>query len=326
MNYQRNKAAIAFEIEDLKLFALYYERVLTPFVYNYFCDQMKQVSYHLQRKFDLAYLTKVHKKTLLSLYYGYDHGFNDLHESDLNNLSNFSTTLEMASHKLLNFETFNNPNYQYSIIDEVTINYINNPSLTGFFDTNNFRELFSWNLKRMSIDQPTIFVPTKYESITNTADGEEPIIKILNLPIIDRSKITWKQVLELRSDKKSRNKLRRFLLFLHDSYEGKSKEFIEDDILTRLEDFKSTCKDYQFDIILAPIESLIKAKNVLAAATAAIGAAYLGADFNYALAAGVSLEIGGMFIEIAKKTSLLHRLKRDHDMTYLYDLSNLFEK
>ena len=58
-----------------------------------------------------------------------------------------------------------------------------------------------------------------------------------NIPLIDTSKASWEQILERRKDTRALRKLRKLKMFLQDNYQGKDKDYIEDDLAMRLDKY-----------------------------------------------------------------------------------------
>lgn len=64
-------------------------------------------------------------------------------------------------------------------------------------------------------------------------DQSETVVSLASLRLIDADRCSWEQILEFRRDDVARDKLRRLRLFAYDNYSGKSKEYVEDDILIK---------------------------------------------------------------------------------------------
>lgn len=60
-------------------------------------------------------------------------------------------------------------------------------------------------------------------------------VSLIGLSLIDTDEASWDQIIEFRKDKKSQMALRRLRIFFDKEYAGKSRHFIENDILMRLE-------------------------------------------------------------------------------------------
>lgn len=65
-----------------------------------------------------------------------------------------------------------------------------------------------------------------------------------NIPLIDTSKASWEQIFELRKNTRALGKLRKLKIFLQDDYQGKEKDYIENDLAMRLDKYSDVCRDH----------------------------------------------------------------------------------
>jgi len=132
-------------------------------------------------------------------------------------------------------------------------------------------------------------------------EGDKSIIftTMENLQIVDEEKITWDQVIELRRDKESREKYRRFLHWLDKEMIGKSQSFIEDEIAQRLEDYKSALKKQGIKTVIGTIEEILSG-DILKPAIAS-GIIAITTDPLLGILAGTGLFISNVAVKLAKK-------------------------
>ena len=111
-------------------------------------------------------------------------------------------------------------------------------------------------------------------------------------------------------------------LFFSTNYEGKSRNFVEDDLGKRLVDYENVVKDIGFETSTSTLTMVLNSKSLGAFSAASFGSALLGKPIAAAtaLAGGASIELAKDTIELAKKKHELNKLKRDHELGYLLDL------
>jgi len=80
---------------------------------------------------------------------------------------------------------------------------------------------------------------------------EDVALTLSRLRMIDISKASWKQVVELRKDANARQKLRRLRLFAADNYSGKNLAYIEDDLSRRIYDYEEEARRWGFETTYA---------------------------------------------------------------------------
>lgn len=97
------------------------------------------------------------------------------------------------------------------------------------------------------------------EFIGENADraADDLAITIPSLRLIDISTTSWDQITDFRRDKDAMEKLRRFRVFAYQNYTGKSRDYIEDDILTRLADYEQAVKKWGFATASGALNTLL---------------------------------------------------------------------
>ena len=111
-----------------------------------------------------------------------------------------------------------------------------------------------------------------------------------------QAKVSVGQILEFRSDTESMAKLRRLRLFASSNYEGKSRTFVEDDLLLRIADYEHEANKWGFEVREAALTNLFHSKTLLGAAGGSLAAVLAGspAAALTAATAGVLFEWGKM--------------------------------
>jgi hypothetical protein len=148
-------------------------------------------------------------------------------------------------------------------------------------------------------------------------------IMLSQLSIVDTSKTEWEHIIKFREDKYSVNKLRRLKLFFHDNYSGKEKNFIQDDLLQRLDDYKTVVKDWGFETITSSITLI---NTSLTSVGSSLVLALTGQPLEVAASTGICVGIGNMALHIAKEKYNLMKLGRDHPLAYIIEAKKKLEK
>jgi len=109
------------------------------------------------------------------------------------------------------------------------------------------------------------------------ASEAELCITLASKSIIEVDSVDWKQIMEFRKDREAREKLRRFRLFAYDNYLGKSKAYIEDDILQRMDDYETTVKQWRFETAEGAYNILFSPKTLAGTGAGAVLSTLSGA-------------------------------------------------
>lgn len=150
-------------------------------------------------------------------------------------------------------------------------------------------------------------------------DQTESVISLATLDLVDASSCSWEQINEFRRDEEAQDKLRRLRLFAYENYSGKSKDYIEDDILKRIADYDEAVKQWGFETTQGAVNMLLNSKIVGGALTGSLVSTLVGAP-TLAVATAVSgsiLEIGRIALEVTKQRFALHKLIRENPVSYI---------
>lgn len=147
------------------------------------------------------------------------------------------------------------------------------------------------------------------------------------LSLIDVSKLSVNQVIEIRKDFDSRTKLRRFRTFFTTQYDGKSKSFIEDDLGVRLHDYETTTKKWGLEKRQSSLSVLFDFRSI-PSALGGLSAAFLGeplittAGISTAIAAS-TFSIGKVIVENKKINAKYRSLLSSSPIAYVAHLREL---
>jgi hypothetical protein len=147
----------------------------------------------------------------------------------------------------------------------------------------------------------------------------ESIISLASLDLVDAEQASWDQIVEFRRDEEARAKLRRLRLFAYEKYQGKSLEFVKDDIETKIEDYDAAVKKWGFETAQGAINMLLTSKVIGGALAGSLISTLLGSPTMAVVAAasGSLLEIGHVTVEIAKQRLALKTLMRENPVSFI---------
>jgi hypothetical protein len=150
-----------------------------------------------------------------------------------------------------------------------------------------------------------------------TADNLTVTIPLLRL--IDASTTSWDQIVDFRRDNDAIEKLRRFRVFVYQNYTGKTKDFIEDDILTRLADYEQAVKKWGFATTSGTITTLLNSSVI----AGGVAGSFLTAYFNAPLPAIASamtatgLAIANMAVSLGQQRFTQKELMANNPVSYI---------
>ena len=187
-------------------------------------------------------------------------------------------------------------------------------SLARAFDTEVVEFVCAFQLQTVPIDLNRDFVT--HEDADGTADVGATLV---SLNLVNADAASYEQILEFRKDKESQLKLRRLRLFAEQNYEGKSKQFIEDDILVRLDDYEHTAKKSGFETRCASLTTLLSSTVVQGGLAGSLVAASFHEPLTAVLAAAgsVTIELGLVGIEVSKQRFTLREALRENPVSYI---------
>lgn len=150
-------------------------------------------------------------------------------------------------------------------------------------------------------------------------EGDDVIISLMNLNLIDVRNTTWEQILEFRKDEISLKNFRRLKLFLYDNYKDKPASYIEDDILKRIEDYNNSVSKWGFNTRISTLESILSSKGLYASSSIAMISAFCEmpslAFFSGGSAATVALGKIGLKLVKAKREKI--ELRKESPLAYV---------
>lgn len=159
-------------------------------------------------------------------------------------------------------------------------------------------------------------------------DRSEIVISLASLKLVDVDRCSWEQIFEFRRDEEARDKLRRLRLFAYENYAGKSKDYVEDDILKRMADYDQAVKQWGFETTQGALNMLLNSKIMGGALTGSLVSTLFGAPILAVAtaAAGGTLEIGRIALEVRKQRFALRKLAAENPVSYISLIKSKLEK
>jgi hypothetical protein len=145
------------------------------------------------------------------------------------------------------------------------------------------------------------------------------LITLRGLALVDAEKASWQQIIEFRKDEKSRVALRRLRIFFVCEYAGKDRTFVEDDLLSRLEEYQNAVRDWGFQTRASVIANVLNSKVLLGSLGTALLSSLFGAHWAAAATAtaGLAVELGHVAIDLGQRHYSLQMLRRDHPLSFI---------
>lgn len=154
----------------------------------------------------------------------------------------------------------------------------------------------------------------------NDADGNI-CLSLTGLKAIDVEHVSWDQIIEFREDDESKRKLRNLKLYLHENYDGKSRDFIEDSISKKVEDYEKVLESWGMKTFQATLNTILSSKSVISLAAFGITSG-LGAGIPIAAAVGSSFTVGSMALEVCKRKNEKQEFISNDPISYIIDVKD----
>lgn len=184
------------------------------------------------------------------------------------------------------------------------------------------RKAFKEYASSVGIQHASVLLPTL--TATTSEESENPVVTLASLELVDTSLADWQQILELRRDPTSHQKLQRLRSFVFEEFAGKPRSYIEDKLAAALLDYEVARRKHGFETVTSSITALLDAKNLQGAAAAAFVAGLLGGPVIGATAAA-AIEIGKICVEYGRRRRVLKDWEKHHDLAFLIDAKRSLE-
>ena len=150
------------------------------------------------------------------------------------------------------------------------------------------------------------------------------LASISNLQIVDDSKLDWKQVAEVRSDKEATTKLRRLRNWIRTEHAHATVPELTDALATRLDDYEWAIKKHGIQTALGAISDLVDPK-FLAGAGVTLAGLVAGGATTLAALAGTGILIGRATVSVVQKSIDFRDVQRGNksEIAFVHDLKKL---
>jgi hypothetical protein len=164
-------------------------------------------------------------------------------------------------------------------------------------------------------DLPLI-VSSAYGNKTNSGDIA---LTISSLKLIDTAGVDFPQLFEFRKDSEAMEKLRRLRLFAYENYTEKPRDFIEDDILTRIADYERAVKEWGFTTRTGAINTVLDSKLIAGGVAGSFLSAYMQEPLlTIAATIGTAgIAIGKVAIDLGKQRIARNELMASNPVSYI---------
>jgi hypothetical protein len=163
-------------------------------------------------------------------------------------------------------------------------------------------------------------LPVDVSSAMISDDGDaaelDPRVTLASRSIIKANAMTWEEVIEFRRDKVAKEKLRRFRLLADANYRGKSKAYIENDLLTRMDEYETIVKRWRIETVEGAYNMLFSPK-MLGTGAGALLSNLFGAPLPAVLAGGAAIELGRLAIYLSKQRFMKRKMLKENPVSYL---------
>jgi hypothetical protein len=196
---------------------------------------------------------------------------------------------------------------------EVKNDFLDMPSYQGLITK------LSDFLRKYRLEDTAVDASGKSVRAEQDQGSSEIAVTLMSLHLIDARHSSWEQLSEFRRDPETRDKLRRLRLFAQQNYKDKSKDFIEDDILTRIGDYDEAVKKWGFETKYANITALLNSKLVQGGLAGSLISGLLHepvAAVSSAVGA-LTIELGRTALEISKQRFVLREIMRNNPVSYI---------
>lgn len=152
-----------------------------------------------------------------------------------------------------------------------------------------------------------------------TTSTEDVAFTVSSLRLIDTRPITLEQLLEMRKDAEAMEKLRRFRLFAYENYQGKSKDYIEDDIQSRLVDYERAVKKWGFTTASGAITTLLNSSLIAGGVVGSFLTGYYKAPIEAIVStmSATGLAIANMVVSLGQQRFARKELVATNPVSYI---------
>lgn len=148
-----------------------------------------------------------------------------------------------------------------------------------------------------------------------------PMVTIAGLPIVDPESLSNELVKEILKDADSLSKLKRFKAFVHKNYIGEPLSFVENDLETRILDYRLIAKKWGVETLDSAF-SISAADKVLSGACAGLVSSVFGMQLAQAAAIGLVAAVGATTLKVGFAKRSLAIKQTQHEVSYLAEIQD----
>jgi hypothetical protein len=194
--------------------------------------------------------------------------------------------------------------------------YLNNVTLSN---GTSIRQEFRNLARSLGIEFASVLLSSHHErDKDDIAFPEYFAVSLSGIPLVDTSTAEWGQIIDLRRDQESQNKLRNLKLFLYANYQGKSVDYIQDDLGKRLHEYELARNKFGFETVTSCFSTLLESKNIYTAIAGGFVAGLVG-GISAAATAGVIIEVGKVALEFAKRRYQFKDITQKHELAFVIE-------
>jgi hypothetical protein len=190
--------------------------------------------------------------------------------------------------------------------------YLSNEELPGHRP---IRAIFHDYARSLGFQDTCVSVPAGRGAAAVSAD---PSLTLSQLRLVDATSADWRQIVELRKDKRSHQQLARLRLFMHSNYAGQPFAFIEDDLAKRIDDYEASARKHGLKTVLSSLTILLDAKDLQASVGAGLVAGLFGGPL-LGIGAGLAVEVGKVAVHVAERFHDMRDWRSGHELAYIFE-------
>ncbi|HEY2560215.1 MAG TPA: hypothetical protein VGI48_10945 [Caldimonas sp.] len=147
----------------------------------------------------------------------------------------------------------------------------------------------------------------------------DPCLVLSNLNLVDSSRLTWRQILELRKDEDSVERLRNLRRAVYKDYSGKPESYIKEDIEFRISEYEAATKLWSLPLQKGILE-IAMTGEALTTFGAIMALGLFGAPVAAVAAAGGAIVVGKAALSFAQRKRDIELERKRNPMAYLVRL------
>jgi hypothetical protein len=153
----------------------------------------------------------------------------------------------------------------------------------------------------------------------NEGPLDSSVFQIAGLNLIDTRGCEWSQILEFRKNAEAVATLRNLRKFLTDEHGDSSRARLEDDVLSRIDKYDQTVKEWAFKTKTGAIGTVLSSKMLATASGASFFASMLGSSAQAiaGMSVALSVELGQIWLEVKKEKFALQASLRENPIRYI---------